>query len=638
MATDAATTMDRDKILDPEAVADLIAQGHTIVIYQDCVLRLDSWLDRHPGGRLAIMHMVGRDATDEIEVYHFPATLKTMKAFRIGRKPPGPWLAYTPPPIRGGVYLRMEITPPQDCRENTDDESLCGDDGTISCGDSTAEASSDSEDSIFAESVLESSTISDVSSECSSLQPPRPPSSSSLSSGPADGKDKTEVSPFSTETQAPPFLSAQGVHAVNRRLRVLPVQETSIAVRPPVTPMDDRNFSTVADFTNRSVQHEIDRDTLVYPPVDPARQEAIVQRYRALHQRVHDEGFYECPYGEYAKEMARYSTLFVLFLATLHAGWYVVSAVFLGLFWHQIMFTAHDAGHRAITHNFVADSLIGLFVADFCCGLSIGWWKSSHNVHHLVTNQAEHDPDIQNVPLFATSPLFFNSLRSTYYDFTFVWDAVADFMVPYQRYTYYPVMGIARFNLYLLSWLHVLSAKSSALGRSTAWWIRPTEIAFMLCYWFLFGYCLLWRALPTWTARVVFVLVSHVVTMPLHVQITLSHWGMSTSDLGESESFPQRQLRTTMDVDCPAWLDFIHGGLQFQAVHHLFPRVPRHNLRRVQVLVREFCDDTGIPYTTLSFVDGNRKVLGRLQEMGDQVNMIIQCQKHMAATGESGLH
>ena len=50
------------------------------------------------------------------------------------------------------------------------------------------------------------------------------------------------------------------------------------------------------------------------------------------------------------------------------------------------MFTAHDAGHLAITSHFVTDTLIGMFIADFCCGLSIGWWKSSHNVHHLVTN------------------------------------------------------------------------------------------------------------------------------------------------------------------------------------------------------------------------------------------------------------
>ena len=211
-------------------------------------------------------------------------------------------------------------------------------------------------------------------------------------------------------------------------------------------------------------------------------------------------------------------------------------------------------------------------------------------------------------------------------------------MVPYQMFTYYPVMGIARFNLYLLSWLHVLSTRSSGLGSTKAWWIRPTEVVFMSCYWFLFGYCLLWCSLPTWTTRVAFVLVSHIVTAPLHVQITLSHWGMSTADLGESESFAQRQLRTTMDVDCPAWLDFIHGGLQFQAMHHLFPRVPRHNLRRVQVLGRQFSKDTGIPYSTLGFVDGNRKVLGRLSDVGDQVRILVKCQKYMAETGESGLH
>lgn len=210
--------------------------------------------------------------------------------------------------------------------------------------------------------------------------------------------------------------------------------------------------------------------------------------------------------------------------------------------------------------------------------------------------------------------------------------------MPYQKYTYYPVMGIARFNLYLLSWLHILSSKSSGLYTTSCWWIRPTEMIFMCCYWYLYGYCLLWCTLPTWTIRVAFAVISHVVLMPLHVQITLSHWGMATTNLGEEESFPQRQLRTTMDVDCPKWLDFFHGGLQFQVIHHLFPRVPRHNLRKVQALVKDFCNDTGIPYTILSFFDGNKKVIGRLDEVGEQVKMLVNCHNYMVETGESGLH
>ncbi|CAF9904326.1 MAG: hypothetical protein ALECFALPRED_007498 [Alectoria fallacina] len=408
------------------------------------------------------------------------------------------------------------------------------------------------------------------------------------------------------------------------------IHHSSIAQR------NDHRRLSPKDYTSYVVQKGIDDNVRDNPSLDAETQRAITLKYQTLHQRVKDEGFYDCHYLEYGKELLRYALLFSLFFTFLRAGWYLTSACFLGLFWHQIMFTAHDAGHRGISHNFVVDTVIGIFIADLCCGLSMGWWKSSHNVHHLVTNHPEHDPDLQNVPLFATCPSFFRSLHSSYYDFTYHWDAFADLAVKYQAYTYYPVMGIARFNLYLLSWLHLLSSRSTNLG--CAAWTRPTEIAFMLGYWLLFGYCLLWRTIPTWTLRVAFVLVSHIITMPLHVQITLSHWATPTADLGDAESFPQRQLRTTMDVDCPAWFDFVHGGLQFQAVHHLFPRVPRHNLRRLQVLVREFCKDTEIEYKIFGFVEGNKQVLGRLSEVAAQVEMMVKCQKYMAETGESGLH
>lgn len=139
-------------------------------------------------------------------------------------------------------------------------------------------------------------------------------------------------------------------------------------------------------YIERTMQKELLNDLRDYPSLSPETQRSITRKYQQLHQTAKDEGFYDCPYIEYGKEIARYFTLFAVFVVALRAEWYITSAVFLGLFWHQIMFTAHDAGHMAITHNFVTDSLIGMFIADFCCGLSIGWWKSSHNVHHLVTN------------------------------------------------------------------------------------------------------------------------------------------------------------------------------------------------------------------------------------------------------------
>lgn len=139
-------------------------------------------------------------------------------------------------------------------------------------------------------------------------------------------------------------------------------------------------------YTAELVRQEIEADLARYPSLDPPTQRHIANKFLALHQRVQEEGFYECRMSEYGKELLRYAFLFAGFATALHYGWYILSACCLGLFWQQIMFTAHDAGHRGITQDITADTLIGILIGNFCCGLSIGWWKSSHNVHHLVTN------------------------------------------------------------------------------------------------------------------------------------------------------------------------------------------------------------------------------------------------------------
>lgn len=368
-----------------------------------------------------------------------------------------------------------------------------------------------------------------------------------------------------------------------------------------------------------------------YPPLDSASQDLIVQKYRALNDRIRAEGLYNCPYASYLTEFCRYTLLFVLFILFLRTGHYALSALSLGLTWHQLVFTAHDAGHMGITHSFHVDTCIGILIADFLGGLSIGWWKRNHNVHHIVTNSPEHDPDIEHMPFFAISHRFFKSLKSTYYEHVMAYDAIAKSAIKYQNWLYYPILTMGRFNLYRLSWCHLIFFPGPHKG--PAWWHRHLEVLGQLFFWYWFGYLTIYRSIPTAWDRFVFVMISHMVTGPLHVQITLSHFAMSTADLGVHESFPQKMLRTTMDVDCPAWLDFLHGGLQFQAIHHLYPHIPRHNLRRTQRLVREFCDEVEIPYTIYGFVDGNREVLGRLGEVAKQARMLEQCRKVAAERG-----
>jgi sphingolipid 8-(E)-desaturase len=260
--------------------------------------------------------------------------------------------------------------------------------------------------------------------------------------------------------------------------------------------------------------------------------------------------------------------------------------------------------------------------------LSLGWWKRNHNVHHVVTNSPEHDPDIEHMPFLAISTRFFDSLRSTYYDRIMVFDSVAKWAVKHQHWLYYPLLTLGRFNLYRLSWEYLLSSQPPKRGPARGHW--PLELAGQVFFWTWFGYFTLYLSIPTLSSRLLFIFVSHAITAPLHVQITLSHFAMSTVDHGPGESFPQKMLRTTMDVDCPAYLDFLHGGLQFQAVHHLFPRIPRHNLRRAQGYVREFCAESGIPYVIYGFTRGNREVLGRLESVARQVEIWEECRRVVA--------
>lgn len=56
----------KEKLYSRREIEGLIAEGRKIIILDQKVIKVDAWIDYHPGGHLAILHMVGRDATNEI--------------------------------------------------------------------------------------------------------------------------------------------------------------------------------------------------------------------------------------------------------------------------------------------------------------------------------------------------------------------------------------------------------------------------------------------------------------------------------------------------------------------------------------------------------------------------------------------
>lgn len=62
----------KDNVLSRRYIEGQIAEGKHVVIFEGRVLKVDAYMKFHPGGEKPMKHMVGRDATDEINAYVSP--------------------------------------------------------------------------------------------------------------------------------------------------------------------------------------------------------------------------------------------------------------------------------------------------------------------------------------------------------------------------------------------------------------------------------------------------------------------------------------------------------------------------------------------------------------------------------------
>lgn len=91
-----------------EQIAQRICQGQLLFIYQDSLINATKWAPHHPGGHLAILHFVGRDATDEVDAYHSEPAKQRILKYAIGHVIVDEDIGWRPltPPIALGLIHR----------------------------------------------------------------------------------------------------------------------------------------------------------------------------------------------------------------------------------------------------------------------------------------------------------------------------------------------------------------------------------------------------------------------------------------------------------------------------------------------------------------------------------------------------
>jgi fatty acid desaturase len=337
------------------------------------------------------------------------------------------------------------------------------------------------------------------------------------------------------------------------------------------------------------------------PPADLVPAPSAAQRgseYAELSRQVRRAGLLERHpryyLGRIAVTVAALAGAWAALVLVGNSWWQLLVAVFMAAVFAQVGFLGHDAGHLQIFRSRRPNYVTGLLLSNLGIGLSYGWWVGKHNRHHVHPNTEHADPDIAAGALAFTA----DQARAS--------RGAIRLVYRYQAYLFFPLL------LALALQLHVSSIRGliARPRRHRAW-----EAVLLATH--VTGYLtVLFLVLPPVKA-VVFVLVQQgLFGLYLGCTFAPNHKGMPILDADDQSNFLRRQVLTSRNVRGGLLTDFALGGLNYQIEHHLFPSMPRPNLRRSQALVAAFCQQGGLPYCHTSLAGSYVQALRYLNATG----------------------
>jgi len=303
--------------------------------------------------------------------------------------------------------------------------------------------------------------------------------------------------------------------------------------------------------------------------------------------------------GYYLTKIAVTGGLFAagwaVFVVLGDSWWQLAVAAFLAVVFTQIGFIGHDAGHRQIFRSKRANYLVGLLHGNLAIGLSYGWWVDKHNRHHANPNQEDKDPDIDIGALAFTS----GQARAKR-------GRVTRFIARHQRYLFFPLLLLESAQL------HVSSVQAVA-GRGLRY--RSWEALMLGLH--AAGYLTVVLLVLSPVKAVAFIVVQQALFgLYLGCAFAPNHKGMPMLAADDQTDFLRRQVLTARNVRGSWLVDVALGGLNYQIEHHLFPSMPRPNLRRAQPLVRAFCHQHNVSYCETTLRRSYAQALRHLHDVG----------------------
>ena len=323
--------------------------------------------------------------------------------------------------------------------------------------------------------------------------------------------------------------------------------------------------------------------------------------FAILSRRIAAAGLMKRRPGYYAAAIGITGMVYVAcwaVFAWLGDSWYqMFVAAALAVVFGQFGFLGHDAGHRQIFRTRRASEVAGVLLGNLAIGLSYGWWVDKHNRHHANPNHEDHDPDVGAGALVWTGGQA-NARRA----------AFGRFMARRQAYFFFPLLLLEGLNL------HVASVRAVLARR------RPVEGLLLLVH-FTAYFAAVFAVLP-WGKALLFIAIHQGLWgVYLGCSFAPNHKGMPMLTAADQHDYLRRQVLTSRNVRGSILVDTALGGLNYQIEHHLFPSMPRPNLRTAQPIVREYCEELRVPYCETGLFDSYRLALGHLHAVGADLRL-----------------
>jgi fatty acid desaturase len=338
-----------------------------------------------------------------------------------------------------------------------------------------------------------------------------------------------------------------------------------------------------------------DQESTAMPVPSPKRGWS---EYTQLSRQIKRAGLMERRRGWYAGRIVLNLTLlaggWAAFAALGNSWWQLVIAAYLAVVFTQIAFVGHDAGHRQILRTRRANDLVGLVHANLLVGISFDWWVGKHNRHHSNPNHEDLDPDISIAALAFTS----DQATSKH--------GLIRLIARYQAYLFFPLL--------LLEAAHLHTASAKAILRNRG---RTNSVEGLLLLIHVAAYvAALLLVLSPLQALVFLAVQQGLFGLYLGCSFAPNHKGMPTLTEADQLDFVRRQVLTSRNVAGSRFVDFLLGGLNYQIEHHLFPNMPRPNLRRAQPLVWAFCQQHDLPYVEATMFGSYAQAVRHLHAVG----------------------